>query len=73
MGDGLDTGSAGLIADEHAPPAGTVPKSGHVHRDIKPGNILVAADGRWILTDLGIALETEAERLTGSELLLSRD
>jgi len=44
-----------------------------IHRDIKPGNILVAADGRWILTDLGIALDTEAERLTGSELQLSRD
>src|SRR6266850_51482 len=44
-----------------------------IHRDIKPGNVLVAVDGRWILTDLGIALDTEGERLTGSELLLSRD
>lgn len=44
-----------------------------IHRDIKPGNILVAADGRWILTDLGIALDTEGERLTGTELQLSRD
>jgi len=44
-----------------------------IHRDFKPGNVLVAGDGRWILTDLGIALDTEAERLTGSELQLSRD
>src|SRR5207249_1331897 len=44
-----------------------------IHRDIKPGNVLVAVDGRWILSDLGIALDTEAERLTGSELQLSRD
>ncbi len=38
---------------------------GYVHRDVKPGNILIAEDGRAKLADLGVAkLLTDASDLT---------
>jgi serine/threonine protein kinase len=39
-------------------------RRGLVHRDIKPSNILKAAGDRYVLTDFGVALDTEATRLT---------
>jgi predicted Ser/Thr protein kinase len=38
--------------------------AGIVHRDVKPSNIVVAADGRMILADFGLARSVSAERLT---------
>ncbi|MDP9240668.1 MAG: serine/threonine protein kinase [Actinomycetota bacterium] len=45
-------------------------RAGILHRDVKPGNILVAADGRATLTDFGVARTTGDSALTSTGLLL---
>jgi serine/threonine protein kinase len=46
-----------------------------VHRDIKPTNVFVGHGWEWVLGDLGIAFDPEAERLTqqGARTLWSKD
>jgi hypothetical protein len=45
-------------------------KAGILHRDVKPGNILVASDGRATLTDFGVARTIGDSALTSTGLLL---
>ncbi|MHB8575851.1 MAG: serine/threonine-protein kinase, partial [Dehalococcoidia bacterium] len=52
LGTGISRGLA--FAHEH----------GVIHRDLKPGNILLAEDGTPKLGDFGLALASEASRLT---------
>ncbi len=43
---------------------------GIVHRDVKPGNLLVQPDGTLVLTDFGIARSDAASRLTDAGMVL---
>lgn len=62
----LDPGDAARIASDIAEALFHAHQRGVVHRDVKPGNVLLAADGRTRLVDFGIAhsLAESAERLT---------
>ncbi|WP_101787238.1 serine/threonine-protein kinase [Nonomuraea indica] len=49
---------------------GAAHQTGIVHRDIKPANVMLAGDGKVLLTDFGIALHTTDTTLTTAGMLI---
>ncbi|GAA4959523.1 tRNA A-37 threonylcarbamoyl transferase component Bud32 [Nonomuraea thailandensis] len=47
-----------------------VHEAGVVHRDVKPGNLIIRPDGTVALTDFGIARAAEGHKLTASGIVL---
>lgn len=71
MADGpLESGEAERVIRDVADALDHIHAQGVVHRDVKPGNILIGADGRAKLADLGIATAAEGTRITRSGTVL---
>jgi serine/threonine protein kinase len=61
---------AALIARDLAEAVSAVHDQGILHRDLKPGNVIVSPDGIPVLLDFGLAREADAETLTRTGVAL---
>ncbi|MGQ5263594.1 protein kinase domain-containing protein [Micromonospora sp. ZYX-F-536] len=66
----LDPATTMSVLAQAADALHTAHLAGIVHRDVKPGNLLVKADGRVVLVDFGIARSTTMAGLTAANMVL---
>jgi predicted Ser/Thr protein kinase len=59
-----------LILEQVASALDYAHQHGVIHRDVKPGNVMLDANGRVTVTDFGIAKELTSGALTGSGAIL---
>jgi tRNA A-37 threonylcarbamoyl transferase component Bud32 len=71
MGPFVNVRAAVNLICQIAEALGTVHSHGIIHRDLKPGNILIEGNGHAVLTDFGLALQSQdEERLSTSGLVV---
>ncbi len=69
-GGALSVAEAAAIGEKLARALHALHEGGVVHRDVKPGNVLIDERGEPRLTDFGLARIADSERLTKSNAML---